>query len=421
MNASERIGQQLPELLEELALPRVPGYFDDLLQATAAARQQPSWASRERWFPVASVTRPAPFGLPSWQPILLVAALLLAAAVGGVLIVGSQPRVPAPFGPAENGVLLASTRDGTVVAIDPDTAQASDFGPSGERYVPWYSPDGARMLFMTKDAAGAMDMLYIGNADGSDARPVLDASTLGWVEWSPSGRQVFARDDPGPDQQAWLIDATTLEKRALDFGDIEVHEAFFRQNGDLVFLGYTGPPRTTWAIYTTPLPEVSPEPLTSPTGIQLWNLALSPDGSTIAYPYNDIPAGIRSEIHTIDLETGDETPLALAGFDRGEADLDPWFSPDGQWLLVNRYDDVAPLGRPVIVRVDGTGDEIRLRGGPAVDEDTGYESHFSPDGRYVVVRYNEDNSVWIYDATTGEGRQVQGLTAEGLTWQRRAP
>jgi hypothetical protein len=421
MNASERIGQQLPELLEELALPRVPDYFDDLLQATAATRQQPSWASPERWFPVASVTRPAPFGLPSWQPILLVAALLLAAAVGGILIVGSQQRVPAPFGPAENGVLLASSVDGAVVAIDPETATATPYGIAEDGYLPWYSPDGMKLLFMTRDAAGAMDTLFIGDADGSDAQPVLDASTLGWIEWSPSGTQVFARDDPGPDQQSWLIDATTLEKRLLDFGDIEVHEAFFRQNGDLVFLGYTGPPRTTWAIYTTPLPEVSPQPLTSPMGIRLWNLALSPDGSTVAYPYNDVPAGIRSEIHTIDVETRKETRLALAGFDPGEADLDPVFSPDAQWLLVNRYDDQAPLGRPVLVRVDGAGEEIRLRGGPAVDQDMGYESHFSPDGRYVVVRYDEDQSVWIYDATTGEGRQVQGLTVEGLTWQRRAP
>jgi hypothetical protein len=39
----------------------------------------------------------------------------------------------------------------------------------------------------------------------------------------------------------------------------------------------------------------------------------------------------------------------------------------------------------------------------------------------VVVRYTEDNSVWIYDARTGEGQEVTGTTVEGMSWQRTAP
>jgi hypothetical protein len=418
MTASERLGQQLPELLEELAAPRVPDYFDDMLRTTAAMRQRPSWASLERWLPVASVTRPAPFGLPSWQPILLLVAILLAATIGGMLLIGAQPRVPAPFGPAANGTLLASTLDGTIVAIDPATAAATQYGTASNRYYPWYSPDGTTMLYSARDAAGDPSRLYVANADGSDARLALEGPDVPWVEWSPTGKAFLARSEPGPDQQAWLIDATTLEQRPLDFGDIEVHEAFFRQNGNLVFRGHTASP-TTWGIYETPLPDVAPRPLRTPTGVSIYTLMLAPDGSRLAFAYNDATAGIRSEIHTIDLATGTESPLTLAGFDRGEADLDPLFSPDGQWLLVNRFDAEAPLGRPVLVRFDGTGEEIRLRGGPAIDQDVPYEAHFSPDGRFVVVRYDEDSSVWIYDATTGEGRQVDGLTADGLSWQRR--
>lgn len=130
MNAqhpADRIGQRLPELLEELGAPRVPEYYADLLETTAALSQRPSWASFERWLPMGVVARPAPFGLPSWRPIVLFVVLVLASAALIAVAAGS-PRVPklAPLsGLASNGLILAGTDDGDILSIDPATGRTS--------------------------------------------------------------------------------------------------------------------------------------------------------------------------------------------------------------------------------------------------------------------------------------------------------
>lgn len=420
MTASERIGTNLPELLEELGAPRVPDYFDDLLRTTAATGQRPAWSSLERWLPVASISRPAPFGLPSWQPLLLLILLLLGAVIGGALLIGGQPRVPAPFGPAQNGTLLASGVDGSLMAIDPQSASASAFGNTPDRYYPWHSPDGRRMLYTTKDANGLPVGLFVANADGSAARQLHgDAASLHWVEWTPTSDSVLLVTAPGPDQQAIVEDVATGQQRALDFGGLEVSDVFFRPDGQLVFAGHSQS-AGTWAYYRTGLDTIQPHAITAEFPAEQWGAALSPDGATLAYAsYGDAPA-VVGQVHLVDVATGTDRAIDLPGYTGPEvADMNPAFSPDGQWLLVNRFDTTSPWGGAVLARVDVSGEAVRMADGPKLDADQAPEHVFSPDGAWLVLRYPEDQSVWVYDTATGQGRQVQGLTAEGLSWQRR--
>ena len=55
MSAFEPYGTlpaELPDLLTELAAPRIPDYTDDVLAITAGTRQRPRWAHLERWLPM---------------------------------------------------------------------------------------------------------------------------------------------------------------------------------------------------------------------------------------------------------------------------------------------------------------------------------------------------------------------------------
>ena len=113
MTAFDRIEQRMPELMAELAPASVPDYFDDMLRQTGRTRQRPAWASLERWLPMDVAARPAAFRAPALRPLVILLLIGLLIAGGVLLYAGSQrTRLPAPFGPARNGLIVATTRTG---------------------------------------------------------------------------------------------------------------------------------------------------------------------------------------------------------------------------------------------------------------------------------------------------------------------
>jgi hypothetical protein len=173
MTSDRRFERDLPDLLAELAPRAMPDYRDDIVRQTAHMRQRPAWTFPERWLPVSVITTPA-FAAPPirWRVVGLVALLLLALAVGLVVVAGSQRHVPAPFGPAANGS-VAYDRNGDIFTVDPKTgiAVAVSTGPNTD-VSPVYSRDGTRILFfrMPADRPWASE-LVVADADGS--RPVV--------------------------------------------------------------------------------------------------------------------------------------------------------------------------------------------------------------------------------------------------------
>ena len=114
MSSSERYERRLPALLEELAAPRTPDYFDDILGQVDRTRQRPGWTFPERWLPMSAVSdrlrpRRAPRArrprrrAPPHRPRR------------GLIALRRQPaaRVPAPFGPAGNGLIAYASPRGT--------------------------------------------------------------------------------------------------------------------------------------------------------------------------------------------------------------------------------------------------------------------------------------------------------------------
>ena len=100
MTTPTRLERTLPEILAELAAGPTPEYLDDVFARTAPMRQRPGWTFPERWLPMADITRSRAFApSPPWR-LLAIALVVLALVATALVFVGTQRRVPSPFGPA---------------------------------------------------------------------------------------------------------------------------------------------------------------------------------------------------------------------------------------------------------------------------------------------------------------------------------
>jgi hypothetical protein len=105
MSGDPRIERRLPGILADLGAGAAPDYAETLLARTAATRQRPGWLFPGRWIPMTAISErlnAAP-RVP-WRALAL-AALLLIGLIATALFVGSERRLPPPFGPAANGAI----------------------------------------------------------------------------------------------------------------------------------------------------------------------------------------------------------------------------------------------------------------------------------------------------------------------------
>src|SRR5688572_16344779 len=124
-------------------------------------------------------------------------ALLLAAAA---VFVGTQPRLPEPFGLARNG-LIAYDAGGDIYTADPVTGAATALVSGPETDVaPHYSRDGSHIVF-ERQVGDLRGQLYVVGVDGSDLtlvtpEPVAFTASLQGEPWAaygfaPDGRSVL--------------------------------------------------------------------------------------------------------------------------------------------------------------------------------------------------------------------------------------
>jgi hypothetical protein len=98
--------------LTDLVMPAIPSYRDDIVGRYATTRQRPAWTFPERWLPMDIAARRSLASTVAWRPIAVVLALLLLL-LGAFLAIriGSEPRLPAPYGLAANGQIVYSEND----------------------------------------------------------------------------------------------------------------------------------------------------------------------------------------------------------------------------------------------------------------------------------------------------------------------
>ena len=420
----DRLERRLPEVLTELALPRVPDYVDDLLGRTARTPQRPGWSFPERWFPVSAITTALPARRrPALRPVLVVAALVALVIASLIWYVGSQRHLPPLFGLARNGVMVA-TDAGSIVAVDPSTGSKRTLAPGPNLCCASVSPDGQRIAYSHIPAGGGDPVgLTITTFDGSVIRVIPDEiANASWYEWSPASDRILLTRATGGD----IIDLATGDVTAVnaDIGRYEVIKAsWIGTTGDILFAskiaetqqnGMTVRFSRLSAGATTGARELS----TAEYFISGPNVA--PDGSKFLYFIWGPEVRLQGKLHVVDFATGVDRAVTPE-VDVPDAEVTEWenpvWSPDGSHIAAELY-TVGPA-RIAVIPATG-GDPVIV--GPEFPEMTGGAViRFSPDGAYLLVTYKFNNQTWLLPTSGGQGTQVTWATNDQIEWQRLAP
>jgi dipeptidyl aminopeptidase/acylaminoacyl peptidase len=416
MTTFDRFEREIPELMAELAPPRVPDYFDDMLQQAARTRQRPAWSAPERWIPMGVIARTQPMRPVPWRLIAIGVALLLLAGAA-LLYVGSRPHIPAPFGPARNGQIAFGTFDGEIMTIDPSTGASTALiaGPTFD-VDPWFSNDGTKFAF--DRLIGMQRALFIAKSDGTGVRQLVGpAASIDGFDWSADGERILISREGDPRGLITILNARDGSATTFTL-DLDVSYATWRPGSDQLVLAAetTSPAGPTHGFYLVGSDGVGLRPIVAST-IILNQPTISADGSKLAY--STWETGAEGRTHVIDIDSGVESDVDFAP-DFAFTDLSPVFSPDATKIVVERSDTDGY--RLTILPVDGQGQAIPL-GVHHPDMTNGARVTFSPDGTKVLATYQDDGTTWLLDVTTGNAVEKDWpIVAQNFaTWQRLAP
>jgi Tol biopolymer transport system component len=416
MTSTRRFEQDLPALLDDLYVAGTPDYRDDLVRRTAAIRQRPAWTFPERWLPMDLATRRLPFAAVPLRALIVLALILILAAAAVLLTVGSRHPLPAPFGPAGNG-LIASSHNGNIVAWDPATASSRSIvdGPEVDSDA-GYSPDGTQLAFIR--TIGAEAFLMVSNIDGTNVRRVhaLPLGRNAWENWAADSRHLGVIDLIDGRIRFVLVPTDGSAERVADMGSLTPLDFSFRppDGREMVVRALDG---GVPDLYLMNPDGTNIRKLGRPNNgadLELAGAGWSPDGTRLTFTVTGTSGLLR--VHMLTLATMQEVELP-APLDAGVHQAWAAWSPAGSQILVQRFTEhVAWLG---LLPADGmsTGRDI---GTPRSSADgSSMDDGWSPDGRSILVRYDPEHILSI-DAASGRETQLNWSVDKIPDWQRLA-
>ena len=435
MSVQLRLERDLPAILEDLYLGPSPVYRDDLLAAVTKTRQRPAWSFLERWLPMTDIT--ARTGGLSWvRPRAFTIALLLVALLAAAILayVGTQShRLPLPFGPARNGVLVYSL-GGDLFVTDPASGASRQIAStaSTERK-PVVSPDGTRVAFLRGAAGSLADSfdLVVVNIDGTDLRVLstMAVSDGDPLTWSLDGLSILltnASDDLVRYDVGGAAPTTVLR-----FARVQA-DAFQPPDGKRILfetltggrtLSLANPDGTNvTALYTIPAGETT-------DGCDYGTVRWSPDGRQIAFMRR--PAGEQDQCRVFVMRADGTNAHALTTATGNWFETDLRWSPDGTRIAFDRWQkqtDGTFLIQPIGVAL-ATGGSVKPVGPTPVSDGAAFE--WSPDGQSIIA-VPGTVTAWppasqmpeahptIIDATTGDSVVATWSMNSWPSWQRLA-
>jgi hypothetical protein len=425
MNPNHDFGMRVADWLRDEAEPVHAGYLGEVLAASRVTRQRPAWSSPERWLPV-DLTFPRrrlPV-LPSLRLLVAVGLVAMLAALA-ILAAGSQPRrLPAPFGPAANGSILSEGGDGDIYV---SAANGSDTRPiiAGPTFDvgPWYTHDGTGFVFLRRDAAAHTVMMA--NADGTNVRPLVDTPlrAVDWFEFSPDDRRLAIVHEVALRRAVSVLDLETRALRTLSVPDLDVDNNVLWLPPTGEELIFSARPHATIAdgvgLYGI-RPDGSDFRSILPVQPEAWpflNLGISHDGKQLTHWLYEADASADrwgAHVHILDLASGVDRRVVFDTANEDESELR--FSPDGTTGVIV----AADASGAYVQLVDLVGTNPPRRVGPSFRGDEAKALGFSPDGKQVILAFDNDRPMLI-DVATGEMTAGPTTWKVFSTWQRLAP
>lgn len=255
---------------------------------------------------------------------------------------------------------------------------------------PRLSPDGRRVAY-TAEAGGARQVVVLDLRSGATRQLTASEKAVSDPQWSPDGtRLAFVRDDA-----IWLIGADGSRPAVVSDHPAGSRAPRWAPDGrTIAFISRRRGWSQVW-VQEAPLPRrgrppvhpVVPEPrAVTPAGVDVDDLAWSPDGTRLAITAQRHPDLLTNQVTILDLASGEERTVA------GDTDWATgarWL-PDGSGLLL--LSDADGWFQVVRVNADGTGRSALTAG--AVEHGApgaafGIAPIPSPDARrfvHVIVR-----------------------------------
>jgi dipeptidyl aminopeptidase/acylaminoacyl peptidase len=265
------------------------------------------------------------------------------------------------------------------------------------------SPDGRRVAF-TAEAAGARQIFTMPVRGGYPEQLTASEKSVADPQWSPDGRRLaFTCDDA-----IWIIDVEGSHQALVTSHPAgnrsprwcaDGHQIAFisrRRGWDQLWLVEAPVPRRGRPATRPRSPE--PAPLTA-TGIDVDDFVWSPDGGRIAITSQRGPDLLTSQVHVVDVATGEERLVAGAS----SWDAGPRWLPDGSGLLLLSDED----GWFQVLRVSADGaTRTPLTSGRVEHGEPGgswgYAPLPSPDGKRFTFAAIHDGLVDLVCAPLGD-------------------
>jgi len=393
--------------------------IDRVLVRTRRSRQLPSWLAFDRWIQMQLTMRRAT--APRLAPLLLLVGLLIAALLAALVYVGSRPKVPPPFGVADNG-RIAFLSDNQLYSVQPDGSGLLQLtnDPFGAA-TPAFSHDGTRIAYKRLNANNPADDptlygdLVVANADGSNPMAIETGVTgMSPTAWSPDDREVLwtGTTIPNTPEQVFIAPADG-SAAPLSVGDPSTSNWGPTWSPDSSSIAYISD--TDYYVMNrdgTGIRKVNQRSFAEQNG-GVWK----PDGSGLVFEAGDQG---NHNLWFVGLDGKPERALAISP----RMETSPAFSPDGQWVAFMRADPDLRWYQVVVNKADGS-EERTL---PGMYGYSGFT--WSPDGTRLLVVGSDSSLVYMLDPFGSAESEILDLpgslqlsngAAELPAWQRRAP
>ena len=312
--------------------------------------------------------------------------------------------------------LRTGTEDAYLASLDPATGKVLEPPKPVSKLLvnvnrsPDWSPDGKQLAFLsrvdTENHGVEMRVITIQSSETGEERQfgVPKLGYLDWLRWSPDGRSflVGGSDTVNNFGGLYRVDAETGHATALVQGQFAPPRGFqgvWSRDGKALFYVHEDMRETSTTIRFRDLETGQERKLHQ--AAEHWrhnNLALSPDGQSLAFGLSDGNRTQATVLLVIPAAGGD--PREILKLKKESLSGVAW-TRDGDHLLFSR----AGKGKPELWRIPAQGGEPKSLG-LAANENARISFH--PDGRRIAFTAGETNTeVWVMENFLPESRAAR--------------